>query len=66
MNVTVPKLTVNDRNADDCIGRTTALNETVNTETFTSPKSDLITSSPHANVSLAQCNDRDAGIINVS
>lgn len=66
MNVTIPKVTVNDRNADDCIARTTALNETVNTEAFSSPKSDLVTSSPHANASLARSGERDTGVISVS
>lgn len=40
------------------------LNETVNTEAFSSPKSDLVTSSPHAGAILA--NERDAGVISVS
>lgn len=61
MNVTIPKGTINDKTGDDFVGRNTVLNETVNTEAFSSPKSELVTSSPHA-FSLSN----DAGIINVS
>lgn len=52
-----------DRNGIEFTGKNTLLNETVNTEAFSSPRSDLITSSPHAGVAA---NERDAGIISVS
>lgn len=59
MNVTVPKLSVNDQ--------TVGLNDTVNTEAFTSPKSDMFTSSPHGNeAESAATKERDTNIINVS
>ena len=59
MNVTVPKVAVNDQ--------TTALDDTVNTEAFTSPKSDLFaSSSPHGSETTAITNERDSKIINVS
>ncbi|XP_055296747.1 probable serine/threonine-protein kinase nek3 [Sitodiplosis mosellana] len=54
MNSTIPK--VNDQ--------TTALNDTVNTEAFTSPKSDMFTSSPHGSETTAITNGRDSKIIN--
>lgn len=54
---------VNDKNGEDFTGKTAMLNETVNTEAFSSPRSDLITSSPHGVVA----NERgDASIITVS
>lgn len=59
LNVTIPKVTVNDQTA--------ALNDTINTEAFTSPKSDMFTSSPHDNdTTTALINERDSNIINVS
>lgn len=58
MNVTVPKVAVNDQAND--------LNDTVNTEAFTSPKSDMFTSSPHGSETTAITNERDSKIINVS
>lgn len=59
MNVTIPKLMVNNQTA--------ALNDTVNTEAFTSPKSDMFTSSPQGNDETnALTNERDSNIINVS
>lgn len=66
MNVTIPKVVVNDPNADELIGTNTALNETVNTEAFSSPKSDLVTSSPHPSLSHARYSDGESNIINVS
>lgn len=59
MNVTIPKVTVNGQS-------NAALNETVNTEAFSSPKSDLFTSSPHGNVTVGQLDERDANIVQVS
>lgn len=61
MNVTMPpKVMVND-------DQTTALNETVNTEAFGSPKSDLFTSSPNGNNdTMGLNNERDVNVINVS
>lgn len=64
MNVTIPKVTVNDQTA--------SLNDTVNTQAFGSPKSDIFTtSSPQSNDSIDTQNftltiQRDAKIINVS
>lgn len=64
MNVTIPKVNVNDQTA--------SLNDTVNTQAFGSPKSDIFTtSSPHSNESTETQDfnptiQRDAKIINVS
>lgn len=66
MNVTIPKVVVNDQIVDDLIGTNTALNETVNTEAFSSPKSDLVTSSPHPSLSHVQYSESESNIINVS
>lgn len=66
MNVTVPKVIINTRNSDEFTGKTTALNDTVNTETFTSPKNDLFTSSPHTSNISVHGYDRDSNVINVS
>lgn len=64
LNFTIPKgNTAKDKNGEEFAGRNAMLNETVNMETFSSPKSDLITSSPHAGM---QANERDAGIVSVS
>lgn len=60
LNFTLPKGAANDKADEEFAGRNTMLNETVNTEAFSSPKSDLITSSPHAGVSA------NAGVIDVS
>lgn len=61
----MPKGSANDRNEEEeFAGRTAMLNETVNTEAFSSPKSDLITSSPHAG--SVHANERNADIISVS
>lgn len=66
MNVTIPKVTVNDRNTDDFTGRIAALNETVNTEAFSSPRSDLFTSSPHTSNLSVYTSERGTSVINVS
>lgn len=54
----MPKVVVSDQ--------TGAFNETVNTEAFGSPKSDLFTSSPHSNETVGLNNERDVYLINVS
>lgn len=59
MNVTIPKVTVNGQS-------NAALNETVSTESFASPKSDLFTSSPHPNQTMGEVYERDTNIVNVS
>lgn len=57
----MPKFAVGENAAaivsDDCNVKHFPLNETINTEAFISPKSDIITSSPIA--------ERDANIISV-
>lgn len=60
----MPQETANKRNEEEFAGRTTVLNETVNTEAFSSPKSELITSSPHGD--SVHANERDAEIISVN
>lgn len=64
--VTAPKLHVNGQLFDEFGTKNTALNETVNTEAFSSPKSDLITSSPNGTERTEHIVERDASIINVS
>lgn len=66
MNVTMPKVVANGQMADDTASRNAALNDTVNTEAFSSPKSDLITSSPHSSQTYGQCSERDSNIVSVS
>lgn len=63
--VNAPQVQVNGHSIDDFSNRNTALNETVNTEAFASPKSELITSSPNHNEQSGQIVERDATIINV-
>ncbi|XP_031625340.1 mucin-5AC-like [Contarinia nasturtii] len=53
-NDTVPKVTVSDQ--------TTALNETVNTEAFGSPKSPF-TSSPHSSENISLSFEREANVV---
>lgn len=64
--VNVPQVQVNGHSIDDFSNRNAALNETVNTEAFSSPKSELITSSPNNNEQSGHIVERDATIINVS
>lgn len=64
--VNAPQVQVNGHSIDDFSNRNTALNETVNTEAFASPKSELITSSPNHNEQSGHIVERDANIISVS
>lgn len=64
--INAPQVQVNGHLIDDFSNRNTALNETVNTEAFSSPKGDLITSSPNHNDKSGHFVERDATIINVS
>lgn len=66
MNVTIPKVTLNDRNTDGFTGKIAALNETVNTEAFGSPKSDLYTSSPHTSNLSVYTSKGGSSVVNVS
>lgn len=68
-----PEIQVNGQPAEDGATQNVAaaLNDTVNTEAFTSPKSDLFTSSPNGGEHNDKCEppqhiERDANIINVS
>lgn len=60
LNVTMSKVEANEQ--------TSALDETVNTEAFGSPKSDMFTSSPNGDneTTIGRTNARDTKIINVS
>lgn len=58
MNVTIPKVTANEQ--------ATALNDTINTETFTSPKTDMFTSSPNRDEITAITKERDGNVTRVS
>lgn len=64
---TIPTVLVSYHGINGLDGQNAALNETVSTEAFTSPKSELITSSPHINPNRSgRIIERDATVINVS